>query len=168
MTSCVSTVYLEDSFIKSGVFSVAELVRVSRSEYLFTVQPLSSPIGPLLVSRRGGGGATRFPVLESMLKVHIFTSINHDLTSAGETPFRPESAGGGQRRAVCACRHAMTNQRAGPEPKHSSSSKCQTCSCGAVIPVRPVCAAMTHLCAPVQTRPPDRQDAVSPGSQEKK
>lgn len=29
----VSAVYLEDSFIKSGVFSVAELVRVSRSKY---------------------------------------------------------------------------------------------------------------------------------------
>ena len=31
--SSVSTVYLEDSFIKSGVFSVSELVRVSRSKY---------------------------------------------------------------------------------------------------------------------------------------
>lgn len=29
----MSTVYLEDSFIKSGVFSVAELVRVSRSKH---------------------------------------------------------------------------------------------------------------------------------------
>lgn len=29
----LSTVYLEDSFIKSGVFSVSELVRVSRSKY---------------------------------------------------------------------------------------------------------------------------------------
>lgn len=33
LSSPVSVVYLEDSFIKSGVFSVAELVRVSRSKY---------------------------------------------------------------------------------------------------------------------------------------
>lgn len=32
----VSSVYLEDSFIKSGVFSVAELVRVARSKLTFS------------------------------------------------------------------------------------------------------------------------------------
>lgn len=31
------TGYLEDSFIKSGVFSVSELVRVSRSKSLFFI-----------------------------------------------------------------------------------------------------------------------------------
>lgn len=81
---------------------------------------------------------------------------------------RPHVTRSGRRvKHLSGLNRAMTNQRAGPEPKHSSS-KCQTCSCGAVIPVRPVCAAMTHLCAPVQTRPHNRQDAVSPGSQEKK
>lgn len=40
----VSTVYLEDSFIKSGVFSVTELVRVSRSKYIAVISKSVVPV----------------------------------------------------------------------------------------------------------------------------